>query len=106
MSNLGVWEPAEPGVKRCILNAAGSLMMMEVHFEKGAEGYEHSHPHEQMSYCLRGSFIFRIDGTEHTVSAGQSIAIPSGAKHGVTALEADSALLDAFTPIREDLLKR
>ncbi|MNO28734.1 Cupin domain protein [compost metagenome] len=106
MSNLGVWEPAEPGVKRCILNAAASLMMMEVHFEKGAEGYEHSHPHEQMSYCLRGSFEFRIDGKKHQVSAGQSIAIPQDAKHGVTALEADSALLDVFTPIREDLLKR
>ncbi|KWX71782.1 cupin domain-containing protein [Paenibacillus jilunlii] len=106
MGKLGVWEAAEPGVKRCILNAAGSLMMMEVHFEEGAEGYEHSHPHEQMSYCLRGSFEFRIDGKKHKVSAGQSIAIPPNAKHGVTALEADSALLDAFTPIREDLLER
>ncbi|AIQ32916.1 MULTISPECIES: cupin domain-containing protein [Paenibacillus] len=106
MSNLGVWEPAEPGVKRCILNAAASLMMMEVHFEEGAEGYEHSHVHEQMSYCLRGSFVFRIDGKEYALSAGQSIAIPSNAKHGVTALEANSALLDVFTPIREDLLKR
>ncbi|MBT2291331.1 cupin domain-containing protein [Paenibacillus albidus] len=106
MSNIGVWETAEPGVKRCILNAADSLMMMEVHFAKGAEGYEHSHPHEQMSYCLRGSFIFRIDGKEYAVVAGNSIAIPRNAKHGVTALEEDSALLDVFTPIREDLLKR
>lgn len=106
MSNLGIWETAEPGVKRCILNAVGSLMMMEVHFAKGAEGYEHSHPHEQMSYCLRGSFVFRIDGKEYAVSAGQSIAIKGDAKHGVTALEEDSALLDVFTPIREDLLKR
>lgn len=106
MSNLGVWEPAEPGVTRCILNAAAGLMMMEVHFEEGAEGYEHSHPHEQMSYCLRGSFTFRIDGAEHSLKAGQSIAIPPNAKHGVTALQADSALLDVFTPIREDLLKR
>lgn len=105
MSNIGVWENAEPGVKRCILNAAGSLMMMEVCFAKGAEGYEHSHPHEQMSYCLRGRFIFRIDGTETEVSAGQTIAIPGNAKHGVTALEEDSALLDTFTPIRQDLVK-
>lgn len=106
MSNIGIWEQAEPGVKRCILNAVGSLMMMEVHFAKGAEGYEHSHPHEQMSYCLRGSFVFRIDGREYAVSAGQSIAITGNAKHGVTALEEGSALLDVFTPIREDLLKR
>ncbi|MCM3697900.1 cupin domain-containing protein [Paenibacillus macerans] len=106
MSNIGVWENAEPGVKRCILRAEDSLMMMEVHFAKGAEGYEHSHPHQQMSYCLRGSFIFRIDGREYCIGTGDTINIPGNAKHGVTALEEDSALLDVFTPIREDLVKR
>ncbi|UJF34992.1 cupin domain-containing protein [Paenibacillus hexagrammi] len=105
MSNIGVWEAAEPGVKRCILKAEGGLMMMEVHFQPGAEGYEHSHVHEQMSYCLKGRIEFRIDGVATVVQQGQSIYIPSGAKHGVTALE-DAALLDVFTPIREDLVKR
>ncbi|GIP33858.1 cupin domain-containing protein [Paenibacillus sp. J2TS4] len=104
MSNIGIWEAAEPGVRRKILNAQKGLMMMEVHFEAGAEGYEHSHPHEQMSYCLQGSFEFRIDGRKHIVSAGETIYIPGNARHGVTALE-PSALLDAFTPIREDLIK-
>lgn len=105
MSNLGVWENAEPGVKRCILNAGAGLMMMEVHFEAGAEGYEHSHTHEQMSYCLAGRIAFRIDGVETVIETGQTIYIPANAKHGVTALE-PSALLDTFTPVREDLLKR
>lgn len=105
MSNLGIWEDAELGVKRCIKKADGTLMMMEVHFEPGAEGYEHSHIHEQMSYCLKGAIAFRIDGVETVVKAGEVIYIPSNAKHGVTALES-SALLDVFTPIREDLLKR
>ncbi|MNP87440.1 Cupin domain protein [compost metagenome] len=58
-----------------------------------------------MSYCLRGRFTFRIDGKETEVSAGQTIAIPGNAKHGVTALEEGSALLDTFTPIRQDLVK-
>ncbi|NEW05117.1 cupin domain-containing protein [Paenibacillus sp. SYP-B3998] len=105
MSNIGVWEAAEPGVKRCILKAEVGLMMMEVHFEPGAEGYQHSHVHEQMSYCLKGKIEFTIDGVTTTIEQGQTIYIPSGAKHGVTALEA-SALLDVFTPIREDLVKR
>jgi len=103
VGKIGEWEPAEPGVKRKILQAQGGLMMMEVHFEQGAEGYEHHHPHEQMSYCLRGSFEFRIDGQATVVRAGETIYIPGGAKHGVTALE-PAALLDAFTPIRQDLL--
>ncbi|MFD1956762.1 cupin domain-containing protein [Paenibacillus thailandensis] len=105
MSNIGVWEKAEPGVVRCIKQAGQSLMMMEVHFEPGAEGYEHSHVHEQMSYCIKGKLVFRINGVETVLKEGDTISIPSGAKHGVTALES-SVLLDVFTPIREDLLKR
>lgn len=103
MGNIGTWEDADPGVKRCILRADGGLMMMEVHFEQGAEGAEHSHPHEQMTYCLSGKLQFTIDGRVTVISAGQTVYIPGGAKHGVTALE-PSSLLDVFTPIREDLV--
>lgn len=105
MSNIGVWENAEPGVKRKIFPPGERLMMMEVHFEEGAEGYVHSHPHEQLSYCLKGRLIFTIDGQDYELRAGDTIYIPSGAKHGTKALE-PSALLDTFTPLREDLLKR
>ncbi|PZE20490.1 cupin domain-containing protein [Paenibacillus xerothermodurans] len=105
MSNIGVWENAEPGVKRKIFEPGKSMMMMEVHFEADAEGYEHSHPHEQMSYVLKGRFEFTIDGQTHVISQGDTIYIPSGAKHGAKALEA-GVLLDAFTPVREDLVKR
>lgn len=105
MSNIGVWENAEPGVRRKILQAGAGLMMMEVHFEAEAEGYEHSHPHEQMTYCLQGRFEFRVNGIIHALQAGDALSIPSGAVHGCRALEA-GALLDAFTPVRKDLLKR
>ncbi|GIP36970.1 cupin [Paenibacillus sp. J31TS4] len=105
MGNVGQWEQAEPGVTRKIFPVGQSLMMMEVRFEEGAEGYEHSHPHEQISYVLRGAFEFRIDGEPRLVRQGETIVIPSGARHGTRALEA-GALLDAFTPIREDLVKR
>lgn len=105
MSNIGKWENAESGVKRSILNAGSGLMMMEVHFEPGAEGYEHDHVHEQMSYCLHGEIAFYIDGKETILHAGETIYVPSKARHSVKALKA-SALLDAFTPVREDLVKR
>lgn len=105
MSPIGEWEPAEPGVRRKIFEPGQSLMMMEVHFEEGAEGYMHSHPHEQLSYCLKGTIEFTIDGEKTVIRAGDTIVIPGGAKHGVKALE-PSALLDAFTPLRDDLLRR
>lgn len=105
MTNIGVWETAEPGVTRCIRRAEGGLMMMEVRFEPGAVGYEHRHVHEQMSYCLEGRMEFTIDGAKTIIMQGETIYIPSGARHGVKALD-QSALLDVFTPIREDLVKR
>ncbi|WP_136607285.1 cupin domain-containing protein [Paenibacillus dokdonensis] len=105
MSNIGKWEDAEPGVIRKIMQPGASLMMMEVHFEEGAEGYEHAHSHEQMSYCLKGKIEFTIDGEKTIISAGETIVIPGGARHGAKALE-PSALLDCFTPLREDLIRR
>ncbi|SEG09191.1 cupin domain-containing protein [Paenibacillus sp. UNC499MF] len=105
MSNINVWEDAEPGVKRKIMQPGESLMLMEVHFEPGAEGYEHAHPHEQLSYCMKGRMEFTIDGVKKVIGAGESVCIPPHARHGAKALET-SILLDCFTPVREDLVKR
>lgn len=105
MEHINQWENAEPGVKRKIFPPGKTVMMMEVQFEKGAQGYEHNHVHEQLSYCLKGKIEFTIDGEKQVISQGETIYIPSNAKHGVTALE-ESALIDSFTPLREDLLAK
>lgn len=99
------WEAAEPGVKRKIFEPGEGIMMMEVHFEEGAEGYKHSHPHEQFSYCLEGELEFTIKGSKTVITAGETIRIPSNAEHGCRAIK-PSKLLDAFTPLRLDLLGR
>ncbi len=78
---------------------------MLVKFEAGAEGYEHSHPHEQLTLVVKGAFDFKIDGQTTRVNAGESIYIPSNAKHGVQAIE-EGMLFDTFTPVREDLLEK
>lgn len=99
------WQAAEPGVRRKITTVGKGIMSMVVEFEQGAEGYQHSHPHEQLSYVIRGEFDFTIDGVAHRVREGDSIYIPSNARHGVKALTA-AALFDTFTPLREDLLQK
>ena len=38
------------GVKRKILAWGDDLMQVEVHFEKGAVGAMHSHPHTQLTF--------------------------------------------------------
>ena len=103
MAGIGAWVDAEPGVRRRILQAQGRLMLMEVEFAAGAAGYEHSHVHEQISYCIAGRFEYSLDGRTHVLSAGESIYVPSNVRHGATAL-APGTLIDVFTPVREDLL--
>ena len=103
MSAIGEWVDAEPGLRRRILTAEGGLMLMEVAFEADAAGYEHRHPHEQVSYCLRGRFEYTLDGRVHVLSAGDSIYVPGNTLHGARALDA-GVLLDVFTPVRDDLL--
>jgi quercetin dioxygenase-like cupin family protein len=105
MTSSADWIDAEPGVRRRILQAQGRLMLMEVQFADGAAGYEHSHPHEQISYCIAGRFEYSLDGNTRVLNPGDSIYVPSGARHGARALEAGT-LVDVFTPVREDLLGR
>ena len=105
MGEIGVWEDAEPGVRRRILQAQGALMLMEVQFAADAAGYEHNHVHEQISYCVAGRFEYSLDGRTHVLAAGDSVYVPSNARHGAKALEAGT-LIDVFTPVREDLLGR
>lgn len=93
------------GVERKILAADGKLMAVEVHFQKGGMGALHTHPHEQISYIVKGSFEFNLDGMIETIKAGDSYYVSPDVRHGVMALE-DSVILDIFTPQREDFLKQ
>ncbi len=88
-------------VKRKVIAYGGGLMTVEVHFQKGAIGDLHQHIHEQVAYCVKGSFEFDVSGEKHMIKAGDSVWMPSDSLHGAVALE-DSILLDIFTPQRED----
>ncbi|WP_112179986.1 MULTISPECIES: cupin domain-containing protein [Paraliobacillus] len=103
MSHIGEWEIVDPGVTRKIHPTGNELMMMEVKFDEGGVGKIHSHPHEQLTYCLKGKLEFTLNDSIHILSKGESLYIPSNTEHGVIALE-PSSLLDTFTPLREDLL--
>lgn len=91
------------GVKRRVLVHNDDLMMVEVHFDKGAEAALHFHHHQQMSYILSGSFEFENDGEKRILSQGDSVLLQSGAKHGVLCIEG-GMVLDVFSPERKDFL--
>ena len=52
------------GVNRKILSYSENLMTVELHFQKGAVGAKHSHPHEQIGYIVSGRLIYQEEGCE------------------------------------------
>lgn len=80
-----------------------NTMLARIGLKKGAVVPEHEHLHEQISHVVEGALLFRIEGEEKTVRAGEIVCIPPHVPHGVVALE-DSVALDIFNPPRQDWL--
>lgn len=99
------WELAGEGVTRQIMGYNDNLMMVKVKFEKGAAGTPHTHPHTQTTYVASGVFEFTTDGETRIVRAGDGVYMKPGAEHGCVCLEA-GILIDTFSPIRQDFLKK
>jgi len=100
-----VWEPADEGIKRKIMGYQPHLMLVKVHFETGAIGYKHQHPHEQVTYVLSGKFEVEIDGKKEVLEAGDAFVIPSNVEHCAVCLE-EGIMIDTFSPLREDFLNQ
>lgn len=94
------------GVSRKILNYGGKVMMVEVTMKKGSVGTVHVHPHEQISYIAKGSFEFNVGGEKQVVKVGDSLYVAPNVEHGTLSLEEGSIVVDIFSPIREDFLKK
>ncbi|MGR5096525.1 cupin domain-containing protein [Vibrio maritimus] len=91
------------GVSRKVLAHNDNMMSVEVHFEKGAVGAMHSHPHEQLTYVLSGAFEFTIGDEKHIVKAGDTMYKEPNIEHGCVCVEAGT-LIDTFTPMRKDFV--
>ena len=98
------WIELGGGTRRKIRSYNGEIMLVEVNFDDGAVGSDHSHPHAQISYVLSGEFTYHIEGKAHTMKVGDSIVVDGGKIHGCTCVKAGT-LLDIFTPMREDFVK-
>ncbi len=98
------WETAGEGIERKIMGYQPHLMLVKVHFKKGAIGYKHTHVHEQVSYVLSGVFEVEIDGKKEILKAGDAFVVPAQVEHGALCLE-EGLLIDTFSPMREDFLQ-
>lgn len=94
--------PAQ-GVSKKVLAYAKELMCVENHFEEGAVGSMHSHPHTQITYVAEGEFEFTIGAEKKVVKKGDTMLKQNGVEHGCICLK-KGVLLDIFTPMREDFV--
>lgn len=73
----------------------------EVHLKGGVVIPMHSHPHDQFTMLVTGSFRFTMGGETQLLEAGSMVLIPGGIEHGGTVLT-DSRLIDVFSPARTE----
>ena len=98
------WIELGGGMRRRILAYNEDIMTVEVGFDEGGIGADHSHPHAQITYVLSGEFSYHIEGEARIMRAGDSIAVGCGKVHGLTCLKA-GMVVDVFAPMREDFVK-
>ncbi|EGQ9295353.1 TPA: cupin domain-containing protein [Vibrio parahaemolyticus] len=91
------------GISRKVLAHSDNMMSVEVHFEEGAIGTMHSHPHEQLTYVLSGEFEFTIGDEKKVVKTGDTMYKEPNIEHGCVCLKA-GVLIDTFTPMRKDFV--
>ena len=70
------WETPGPGIRRQIMGYDGQLMIVKVHFDKGAIGTMHEHYHSQATYVASGRFELEIGGKKAVLGPGARLRLP------------------------------
>ena len=94
----------QEGMLRSVLGHGERIMMIEVSIERGSVAALHAHPHEQVTYVVRGTVQFTLGDKKIVLSAGDSCFVAPDISHGAEALS-DCLLVDAFSPPRQDFLE-
>ncbi len=89
-----------------MLAYGGGLMFTTFNFEKGSTVPLHSHPHEQLTYVVKGKVLFKKGDKEIVLEEGDSLYCAPNEPHGVLEALEESKLIDAFHPVREDFLEK
>jgi quercetin dioxygenase-like cupin family protein len=86
-----------------------NLMVVVCDFTNGpapAPDPPHSHPHEQISYVAEGDLFLFINDEKHKLQKGDIFSVPSGVPHCIQTISNHVRLIDSFSPVREDFLKK
>jgi len=95
-------EPLNPLLSRKLITG-DRIMMSHVILKKGSVVPAHKHENEQITYILRGTLKFEVNGKDIVLREGDVLHIPPNVVHSAVALE-DTLDLDVFSPPRQDWL--
>ena len=99
-------EIVEGNVRRCIYTAE-NIQVVVYHFPPDKVFPPHKHDiQEQMGYLVSGKMGFKVGDEVRTLLPGDFYRAPIGVVHNAWTFEEPSVLLDFFSPIREDLVKK
>ena len=79
-----------------------STMLTFFEFNPRAVIPTHSHPHEQISYVIKGALEFTLDGETRILKAGQGAVVPPETEHGAKVLDEPTRVVDGWHPVRDD----
>ena len=100
------WETIGDGITRQILGYNGHIMMVKIKAEKsGPVGVEHAHYHPQVTFVSSGKFEFTIGNEKKVVTAGDGMYMEPDVRHSCICIE-PGVIVDCFSPMREDFLKK
>ena len=102
------YEQIKEGVERRMVNLE-KLMIALIDLHDGPKNKPdppHSHPHEQITYVAEGEILVVAGEASAKLGPGDMFAIPSGEPHAIQQLTEHVRLVDCFTPLREDFLKK
>jgi quercetin dioxygenase-like cupin family protein len=97
LARLRIWD----GVAGRVVGGTG-LTLAFVELDPSSVVPEHSHPHEQLGVCLAGSLAFDVGGEQREVGPGGTWAIPGGVPHEVRVGPEGAAVIEAWSPQRDD----
>jgi quercetin dioxygenase-like cupin family protein len=89
-----------------VLASGKSMTLYYSDYEVGMTYPEHSHPHEQVGYCVKGEGEMGIGKEVIKIKPGCGYHVPSNVVHYERNTGKEPLIcVDIFCPVREDLLE-
>jgi quercetin dioxygenase-like cupin family protein len=66
----------------------------------------HTHPHEQITYVAEGELFLYLNEEKHHLRPGDIFLVPGDMPHCIQTISGHVRLIDCFSPVREDFLKK